>query len=277
MESHESFEVMEDFTHSLPDSEFKENLFKVLSERKPFRNFKDLIDISDIRDDWFSFKSEAERKFVEHQIERKNEIIELEDEFEGTTTKSKPLNEIFDEDQLRLLAILKERFEKFESRHPHIEWETVVEKLKTPPENMDSIMAMENTGGEPDVVDFGDFLSDGAIYFIDCSEQSPTKRRSLCYDSKALESRKKNKPENSVEDAADEMGIKLLNEWEYSKLQKFGPFDTKTSSWLQTPDEIRELGGAIFGDYRYGRTFIYHNGAESYYAARGFRGIVVLD
>lgn len=169
-----------------------------------------------------------------------------------------------------LLKILKERFEKNRNRHEDLEWETVQAKLEANPEKLWSLNEMERTGGEPDVVGYD--KNTGEYIFYDCSAESPKERRSLCYDRQALDSRKENKPKNSVEDMAVAMGIELLSEAEYRKLQKLGKFDSKTSSWIQTPAEIRKLGGAIFADFRYGNVFIYHNGAESYYAARGFRG-----
>lgn len=156
------------------------------------------------------------------------------------------------------------------NRHKDIEWKKVEEKLKTHPEKLWSLNEMEESGGEPDVVGFDKKTSE--YIFYDCSGESPKGRRSLCYDREALESRKKHKPKNSAMDLAGDMGIELLTEEEYYKLQELGEFDSKTSSWLKTPNELRKLGGAIFGDYRFGRVFIYHNGAESYYGARGFRG-----
>ena len=171
-----------------------------------------------------------------------------------------------------LLNTLEKRFEENLSRHKNVEWKKVVEKLKAHPEKLWSLHQMENTGGEPDVVDFD--KKSGEFIFFDCAAESPAGRRSLCYDREALESRKANKPKNNAIDLAAEMGIELLTEEEYRKLQDSGQFDTKTSSWLKTPAEVRELGGAIFGDFRFGRVFIYHNGVQSYYAARGFRGVL---
>lgn len=173
-----------------------------------------------------------------------------------------------------LLKILKERFEKNRNRHEGLEWDKVQAKLEANPEKLWSLNEMERTGGEPDVVNYD--KNTGEYIFYDCSAESPKERRSLCYDRKALDSRKENKPKNNVEDVAAAMGITLLSETEYRELQKLGKFDTKTSSWIQTPDEIRKLGGAIFADYRYETIFIYHNGAESYYAARGFRGALKI-
>jgi hypothetical protein len=181
------------------------------------------------------------------------------------------------EQREELLKALKSRFEKNMNRHKGIEWTKVKEKLEAclsgrqaNTEKLWSLNEMERTGGEPDVVGYD--KKTGEYIFYDCSEESPKGRRSLCYDREALESRKENKPENNAMDMAAAMGIELLTEEEYMELQKFGNFDTKTSSWLKTPSEIRKLGGAIFADYRYGNMFVYHNGAESYYAARGFRG-----
>lgn len=171
-----------------------------------------------------------------------------------------------------LLNTLKVRFEENPSRHEGLKWEKVEEKLKAYPEKLWSLHQMEETGGEPDVVGFE--KKSGEITFFDCAAESPSGRRSFCYDREALKARKVNKPKNNALDFAAEMGIELLTEEEYRQLQQFGEFDTKTSSWLKTPAEIRELGGAIFGDFRFGRVFIYHNGAQSYYAARGFRGVL---
>lgn len=169
-----------------------------------------------------------------------------------------------------LLKILKERFEKNGNRHEDIEWNKVQAKLEANPEKLWSLNEMERTGGEPDVVDYDKNTDEYTFY--DCAAESPKERRSLCYDRQALDARKENKPKNSVIDMATAMGISLLSEEQYRELQKLEKFDTKTSSGIETPTEIRKLGGAIFGDFRYGNVFIYHNGAESYYAARGFRG-----
>jgi hypothetical protein len=165
-----------------------------------------------------------------------------------------------------LIKILKARFEKNMNRHKGIEWAKVEAKLT--PEKLWSLNEMEKTGGEPDVVghDKNEYI------FYDCSEESPNGRRSLCYDRKALDARKEHKPMNSALDLADHMGIELLTEEEYRKLQELENFDMKTSSWIVTPTDIRKLGGAIFADFRYDTVFIYHNGADSYYASRGFRG-----
>ena len=169
-----------------------------------------------------------------------------------------------------LLTVLKSRFEKNMNRHDEIEWISVQTKLETNNDKLWSLNEMEKTEGEPDVVGY-DKENDEYI-FIDCSAESPKGRRSVCYDREALESRKKHKPENSAIDMANEMGIELLTEEQYRELQKLGNFDLKTSSWVQTPDDIRKLGGALFCDSRYETVFVYHNGADSYYAARGFRG-----
>jgi hypothetical protein len=178
--------------------------------------------------------------------------------------------ELSPEQNRELLSILKERFEKNMSRHKGIEWAKVQAKLEANPEKLWSLDDMEVTEGEPDVVGFD--AKTGEYIFFDCSPESPKGRRSLCYDRKALDARKENKPANNVMEMAEEMGIDLLTEEQYRELQQLGNFDTKTSSWIITPDNIRKLGGALFGDYRYGTVFIYHNGADSYYAARGFRG-----
>jgi hypothetical protein len=171
-----------------------------------------------------------------------------------------------------LLSLLKARFEKNMNRHKGIEWAKVQAKLEADTAKLWTVNEMEETGGEPDVVGY-DKKSDEYIIY-DCSPETPKERRSLCYDRQALDARKANKPENSAMDLAAEMGIELLTEEEYQDLQGLGNFDTKTSSWLATPADVRKAGGAIFGDRRFGRVFIYHNGADSYYAARGFRGSV---
>ncbi|MEQ1162442.1 DUF4256 domain-containing protein [Acinetobacter calcoaceticus] len=168
-----------------------------------------------------------------------------------------------------LIELLKDRFEKNSHRHREIEWPSVQTKLIKSPDKLWSLQEMENTGGEPDVVAY-DQQNDEYL-FMDCSPETPKGRRSLCYDREALESRKDHPPKNSAIDIAIEMGVELLTEEQYHQLQKLGEFDLKTSSWLATPDEIRQLDGAIFADRRYGRVFVYHNGAQSYYAVRGFR------
>ena len=169
-----------------------------------------------------------------------------------------------------LLRTLKSRFEKNMNRHKGIEWAKIQAKLEANAEKLHSLGEMEKTGGEPDVVGFD--KKSGEYVFYDCSEESPKGRRSICYDREALESRKEFKPKNSALEMASAMGIEILTEEQYRELQKLGKFDTKTSSWVKTPGEIRKLGGAIFCDRRYETVFVYHNGAESYYAARGFRG-----
>ncbi|MDP2386350.1 MAG: DUF4256 domain-containing protein [Bacteroidota bacterium] len=169
-----------------------------------------------------------------------------------------------------LFKVVKSRFEKNMNRHKGIEWTKVQEKLEANAEKLWSLNEMEETGGEPDVVAYD--KKTGEYIFYDCSAESPKERRSFCYDEEALESRKEHKPKNSAMDMATEMGIEILSEEQYRDLQQLGSFDTKTSSWIKTPAAIRELGGAIFCDRRYNHVFVYHNGAESYYAARGFRG-----
>lgn len=171
-----------------------------------------------------------------------------------------------------LFETLRIRFEKNMKRHKGLEWTKIQKKLETDPEKLLSLAEMEKTGGEPDIVDYD--KKTGEYIFYDCSAESPKGRRSLCYDREALESRKEYKPKNSAVDMADEMGIELLTEEQYRDLQKIGNFDTKTSSWVKTPANIRKLGGAVFCDRRYDTVFLYHNGAESYYAARGFRGLL---
>lgn len=173
-----------------------------------------------------------------------------------------------------LLRGLKIRFEKNMHRHKDMNWPQVQERLEAHPDKLWSLYEMERTGGEPDVVGY-DGKTDQYIFY-DCSPESPKGRRSLCYDGAALKSRKEHKPENSAVDMASAMGIELLTEEQYRYLQKLGPLDTKTSSWLKTPPDIRKLGGAIFGDFRYGQVFVYHNGAESYYSGRGFRGSLMV-
>lgn len=169
-----------------------------------------------------------------------------------------------------LLETLRERFERNMSRHKGVEWPKVESKLKASPEKLWSLNEMERTGGEPDVVACD--KKTGEFVFYDCSPESPKERRSLCYDREALDARKENKPKDSAVDMAAAVGVEILTEQEYRELQKLGSFDTKTSSWVKTPPEIRKLGGAIFCDRRYNTVFTYHNGADSYYGARGFRG-----
>lgn len=180
--------------------------------------------------------------------------------------------ELLTEQREELLIVLKERFEKNVNRHKDLEWAKIQAKLEASAEKLWSLSEMERTGGEPDVVGYDE--KTGEYVFYDCSAESPKGRRSTCYDREAMESRKEHKPENSAIDMASVMGIELLTEEQYRMLQKLGNFDMKTSSWLKTPSEIRELGGAIFADFRYGNVFVYHNGAESYYGTRGFRGLL---
>jgi hypothetical protein len=172
--------------------------------------------------------------------------------------------------QEELLNTLKKRFEKNMARHKGIAWDDVEKKLKASADKLWSLLEMEDTGGEPDVVGYD--KKTGEYIFYDCSAESPTGRRSVCYDREGWESRKEHRPENTAIDMAAEMGIEVLSEEEYRHLQQLGKFDTKTSSWLRTPEAIRKHGGAIFGDFRYGQVFVYHNGAQSYYAGRAFRG-----
>lgn len=171
-----------------------------------------------------------------------------------------------------LLQILKKRFEENNERHPDLKWDDIKKKLENSPEKLHTLSKMEDTGGEPDIIGYDS--KTGEYIFCDCSPESPSGRRSLCYDEAALESRKQNKPKGSALGMAKEMGIEILDEELYLEFQELGEFDNKTSSWVLTPKDLRELGGALFGDKRYSRTFIYHNGAESYYASRGFRGIL---
>lgn len=188
-------------------------------------------------------------------------------------------NDLNQEEREALFKTLKIRFEKNMKRHKEIDWNKVQEKLNADSKNnmnakLLSLSEMEKTGGEPDVIGFD--KKTGEYIFIDCSAESPNGRRSVCYDREGLDSRKEFKPKNNAIDMAASMGIELLTEEQYRELQKLGNFDTKTSSWLKTPAEIRKLGGAIFADFRYDTVFVYHNGAPSYYAARGFRGMLKI-
>lgn len=180
------------------------------------------------------------------------------------------VNKLSPEGTEELLKVLETRFLKNLNRHQGIDWSKVEAKLKANPEKLWSLDEMERTEGEPDVVGY-DAKTDEYIFY-DCSPESPKGRRSICYDHEALEKRKEHKPKDSAINMADEMGIQILDESEYKELQKLGKFDTKTSSWIKTPADIRKLGGAVFSDFRYNTVFVYHNGADSYYAARGFRG-----
>jgi len=184
--------------------------------------------------------------------------------------KTKSKNNLSSADSEKLLSLLKVRFEKNMNRHKGLDWVKIETKLEKHPDKLWSLHQMEMTGGEPDVVSLD--RKAGEYLFYDCSPESPKGRRSICYDHEALESRKEHKPANSAMQMAVDMGIELLTEQQYRELQQLGNFDTKTSSWIKTPADIRKLGGAIFADYRYGTVFVYHNGAESYYAVRGFRG-----
>ncbi|MGA1792994.1 MAG: DUF4256 domain-containing protein [Thermoplasmatota archaeon] len=178
--------------------------------------------------------------------------------------------ELTPEKREELLGVLKVRFEKNMARHEGIDWSKVQTRLEADPEKLWSLNEMERTGGEPDVVDHD--IETGELIFYDCSAESPAGRRSLCYDREALDSRKEHKPESSALEMAADMGIEILTEEQYRQLQELGEFDLKTSSWVRTPPGIRKLGGALFCDRRYDNVFVYHNGAQSYYAARGFRG-----
>lgn len=169
-----------------------------------------------------------------------------------------------------LIEILRNRFIKNMARHQGIDWNSIQERLEKKPDKIRSLSEMEQTGGEPDVIAY-DKATDEYLFW-DCAEETPKERRSVCYDNEALKSRKENKPRNSALGMAKEMGIEILTEEQYRQLQKIGNFDTKTSSWVKTPDDVRKLGGAFFCDRRYDTVFLYHNGAESYYAGRGFRG-----
>lgn len=171
-----------------------------------------------------------------------------------------------------LIRTLHTRFGKHMPRHPGLDWDAVLARLQATPAKLAALQAMEDSGGEPDVT--GQDGRSGVVTFCDCAAESPADRRSLCFDPQALNSRKENKPAGSALAMAAAMGVEMLTEEQYRQLQRLGEFDRKTSSWLATPDSIRKLGGALFGDRRYGQVFVYHNGAESYYAARGFRGLL---
>ncbi len=176
------------------------------------------------------------------------------------------------EQQQILIELLKLRFEKNKKRHENLDWNSIEKKLQEQPEKLWSLNEMENTGGEPDVVGFDNNTSE--YLFVDCSPETPKGRRSICYDLEGLNSRKEHKPAHNAIDMATAMGIHLLTEEQYRNLQQLGDFDTKTSSWIVTPTDIRKLGGALFADFRYNTVFVYHNGAGSYYAVRGFRGLL---
>jgi hypothetical protein len=191
----------------------------------------------------------------------------MEDELMATQKTKKKLSS---EQREELLGALKERFEKNMDRHKGVEWAKVQAKLEADAEKLWSLSEMERTGGEPDVVGYD--KKTGEYVFYDCSAESPKGRRSICYDREALEARKEHKPKDSAINMANAIGIEILTEEQYRELQKLGEFDTKTSSWVKTPSEIRKLGGALYCDRRYNQVFLYHNGADSYYAARGFRG-----
>ena len=184
------------------------------------------------------------------------------------------LNLLTEDEKESLIDTLHERFLKFPKRHEHIEWDLVKKKLLAQPVKLASLYQMELTGGEPDVVGVDE--QTGAYIFIDCSAETPKERRSVCYDRKALDARKQHKPRTSAKDLANEIGGTVLTEDQYRFLQTKGEFDLKTSSWIETPDDIRSLGGALFCDRRYNKVFVYHNGAESYYSSRGFRCIIFI-
>ncbi|WP_312340496.1 DUF4256 domain-containing protein [Sphingobacterium sp.] len=183
-------------------------------------------------------------------------------------------NSLTQQEQSKLLQILRERFEIHPKRHPNIKWEEVENKLLENPQKLWSVFQMEKSSGEPDLVIINPNTSQYA--YVDCAEESPKGRRSLCYDQKALDDRKENKPAGSADEEAKQMGTTLLSEEQYRQLQTLGEFDSKTSSWIQTPESVRKLGGALFCDRRYNQVFTYHNGAVSYYAARGFRSILFI-
>jgi hypothetical protein len=184
--------------------------------------------------------------------------------------RTEPKKELLPKQREELLRVLKARFEKNTNRHKGLEWAKVQARLEADPPKLWSLQEMERTGGEPDVV--GQDPKTGEYLFFDCAAESPDGRRSVCYDREGLDSRKEHKPKNNAMDMAAAMGIELLTEEQYRELQKLGEFDAKTSSWVKAPPEMRKLGGGLFGDRRYGRVFVYHNGAQSYYAGRAFRG-----
>lgn len=189
----------------------------------------------------------------------------------NTTSNTKGLSIAQQEE---LFSLLKSRFEKNMERHKNLEWAQVKAKLELHPDKLTSLLAMEETGGEPDVVSYN--KTTDQYIFYDCAAESPIGRRSVCYDRDGLDSRKEHKPANNALDLAVAMGVELLSEEEYRALHQLGTFDTKTSSWIKTPAEIRKLGGALFGDFRYNQVFVYHNGAQSYYAARAFRASLAI-
>lgn len=182
--------------------------------------------------------------------------------------------QISTEESENLKLTLKKRFEQNTNRHKNLNWTDVEARLNASPQKLVSLLAMEETAGEPDVIGYD--TASGQYIFADCSAESPTERRSVCYDPEALESRKENRPWHSAIALAEEMGIEMLTEQHYRELQKLGKFDRKTSSWIKTPEDIRAHGGALFADFRYNHVFVYHNGAQSYYAVRGFRGLLKL-
>lgn len=189
-------------------------------------------------------------------------------------SKSTPNKKLLSEQSETFIHLLKDRFEKNPQRHKGIKWTPIEEKLLANPAKLWSLHAMEASGGEPDVVEYD--KKSGTYTFFDCAAESPKGRRSICFDRAALDARKEHKPANSAHDMAAAMGIDILTEAEYRALQQLGEFDLKTSSWLQTPAEVRKLDGALFGDRRYGMVFLYHNGVQSYYGGRGFRGKLVV-
>jgi len=187
---------------------------------------------------------------------------------------TKEIKKLTDTQIQELTEILKIRFEKYPGRHAKINWTTVQARLESNAAKLWSLNEMERTGGEPDVI--GQNAETSELLFCDCAAESPSGRRSVCYDRDGQESRKEHRPKQNAVDSASEMGIEVLDEQQYRQLQQLGTFDQKTSSWIKTPADIRNLGGALFADYRYGKVFVYHNGAQSYYAARGFRGLLKI-
>lgn len=190
------------------------------------------------------------------------------------TEKHKETRELSPGQRQEFLSLLKDRFDKYPERHKQLNWIEIQSRLESDPLKLRSLYEMEKTGGEPDVVYYDSCT--GEYHFYDCSAESPEDRRNTCYDRQAQESRKENRPQHNAMDMADEMGIEMLTEEQYRELQRLGNFDQKTSSWVKTPPEIRKLGGALFCDRRYNHVFVYHNGASSYYAVRGFRGRIII-
>jgi hypothetical protein len=217
---------------------------------------------------WYIYHPKGNKHAIVQQVIVQQVIVQYATT-KGTKGMSRNHNNLSPQEHKALLQTLEARFESNTKRHEGLEWSAVQARLLAHPGKLWSLNEMERTGGEPDVIGFD--AARGEYVFCDCSPESPSGRRSVCYDRDGLESRKEAKPKSNALDMAEEMGIELLTEEEYRGLQQLGTFDAKTSSWLQTPPTMRKLGGALFGDFRFGRVFVYHNGAQSYYAGRGFR------